>query len=495
MEDIIRFNLPAIFSFFGYDQYTSHIFKVTRDAEIDIDNDIHTSVIQKLEKALKNRKKGKPVRFVYDREMDPGLLEYLIRRLNLSKRDNLIPGGRIHNFRDFMEFPENVFKVKSQRRKSFDHPALGNGKRVTDIIMGKDVMLHFPYQSFNPVIDLLREAAIDPDVTAIKITGYRLASQSKIMNALVNAVRNGKQVVVMLELRARFDEEANLEWKERLEEEGAKVIIGISDMKVHAKICLIKKKIEDKTVQYGFVSTGNLNEKTSRIYADHCLLTSDKNIMADINRIFNYLEQPRLGTQYLKDCTMIVPSPEIIRKKLFNHIDTEIKNAKAGKPASMILKMNSLSDESLIMKLNEAAKSGVDLHLIIRGIFCMRSQSKKYIKPVNAISIVDEYLEHARVWVFHNNGKEKVYISSADWMVRNLDHRVEASCLITNQQIIDELKDILNIQLNDNVKARRLNNGLTNEYITSGRKKVRSQVETYKYLYKKTQITVETGSN
>ena len=495
IEDIIRFNLPAIFSFFGYDQYTSHIFKVTRDAEIDIDNDIHTSVIQKLEKALKNRKKGKPVRFVYDREMDPGLLEYLIRRLNLSKRDNLIPGGRIHNFRDFMEFPENVFKVKSQRRKSFDHPALGNGKRVTDIIMGKDVMLHFPYQSFNPVIDLLREAAIDPDVTAIKITGYRLASQSKIMNALVNAVRNGKQVVVMLELRARFDEEANLEWKERLEEEGAKVIIGISDMKVHAKICLIKKKIEDKTVQYGFVSTGNLNEKTSRIYADHCLLTSDKNIMADINRIFNYLEQPRLGTQYLKDCTMIVPSPEIIRKKLFNHIDTEIKNAKAGKPASMILKMNSLSDESLIMKLNEAAKSGVDLHLIIRGIFCMRSQSKKYIKPVNAISIVDEYLEHARVWVFHNNGKEKVYISSADWMVRNLDHRVEASCLITNQQIIDELKDILNIQLNDNVKARRLNNGLTNEYITSGRKKVRSQVETYKYLYKKTQITVETGSN
>ena len=495
IEDIIRFNLPAIFSFFGYDQYTSHIFKVTRDAEIDIDNDIHTSVIQKLEKALKNRKKGKPVRFVYDREMDPGLLEYLIRRLNLSKRDNLIPGGRIHNFRDFMEFPENVFKVKSQRRKSFDHPALGNGKRVTDIIMGKDVMLHFPYQSFNPVIDLLREAAIDPDVTAIKITGYRLASQSKIMNALVNAVRNGKQVVVMLELRARFDEEANLEWKERLEEEGAKVIIGISDMKVHAKICLIKKKIEDKTVQYGFVSTGNLNEKTSRIYADHCLLTSDKNIMADINRIFNYLEQPRLGTQYLKDCTMIVPSPEIIRKKLFNHIDTEIKNAKGGKPASMILKMNSLSDESLIMKLNEAAKSGVDLHLIIRGIFCMRSQSKKYIKPVNAISIVDEYLEHARVWVFHNNGKEKVYISSADWMVRNLDHRVEASCLITNQQIIDELKDILNIQLNDNVKARRLNNGLTNEYITSGRKKVRSQVETYKYLYKKTQITVETGSN
>lgn len=495
LEDIIRFNLPDIFSYFGYDQYSSYILKVTRDAEIDIDNDIHTSIIQKLEKALKNRKKGKPVRFVYDREMDPGMLEYLIRRLNLSKRDNLIPGGRIHNFRDFMDFPEHIFKIKSQRRKPFYHPALLDGKRVTDIIMEKDLMLHFPYHSFDPVIDLLREAAIDPDVTTIKITGYRLASQSKIMNALVNAVRNGKQVVVMLELRARFDEEANLEWKERLEEEGARVLIGIPDMKVHAKICLVKKRMEDKTIQYGFVSTGNLNEKTAKIYADHCLLTSDKQIMADVNRIFNYLEQPRLGTQYLKDCSMIIPSPGIVRKKLFNLIDNEIKNARSGKPAGMILKMNSLSDESLIMKLNEAAKSGVEMNLIVRGIFCMRSQSKKYIKPVNAISIVDEYLEHARVWVFHNNGKEKVYISSADWMVRNLDHRVEATCLINDQQIKDELKDILNIQLSDNVKARHLNNELTNDYITTGRKKNRSQVETYKYLFNKTKVTVETGSN
>lgn len=495
LEDVIRFNLPDIFSYFGYDQYSSYILKVTRDAEIDIDNDIHTSIIQKLEKALKNRKKGKPVRFVYDREMDPGMLEYLIQRLNLSKRDNLIPGGRIHNFRDFMDFPDHIFKVKGARKKPIDHPALKEGKRVTDLIMEKDLMLHFPYQSFNPVIDLLREAAIDPDVTTIKITGYRLAPQSKIMNALVNAVRNGKQVVVMLELRARFDEEANLEWKERLEEEGARVLIGIPDMKVHAKICLVKKRFEDKTIQYGFVSTGNLNEKTARIYADHCLLTSDKNIMADVNRIFNYLEQPRLGIQYLKDCSVIIPSPAIIRKKLFGLIDNEIKNAKSGKPAGMILKMNSLSDESLIMKLNEAAKSGVDLQLIVRGIFCMRSQSKKYLKPVYAISIVDEYLEHARVWVFHNNGKEKVFISSADWMVRNLDHRVEATCQINDQQIKDELKEILNIQLNDNVKARILNNELSNDYINTGRKKVRSQIETYKYLYNKTKLTVETGSN
>jgi polyphosphate kinase len=248
LEDVIRFNLPEIFSFFGYDQYSAYIFKVTRDAEIDIDNDIHTSIIQKLEKALKNRKKGKPVRFVYDREMDPGMLEYLIRRLNLTKRDNLIPGGRIHNFRDFMEFPEHIFKAKRQRRKPFLHTDLLE-ERVTDVILKKDVMLHFPYHSFSPVIDLLREAAIDPDVTTIKITGYRLAPQSKIMNALINAVRNGKQVTVILELRARFDEEANLEWKERLEEEGVRVLLGMPDMKVHAKLCLIKKRVHDKTTQ------------------------------------------------------------------------------------------------------------------------------------------------------------------------------------------------------------------------------------------------------
>ena len=240
LEDVIRFNLPSIFSFFGYDQYQSTIFKVTRDAEIDIDTDVSTSIIQKIEKGLKNRRKGKPVRFVYDREMDPGLLEYLIRRLNLSKRDNLIPGGRIHNFRHFMDFPDKVFKGEKKGRKSFDHPLLIE-RRVSDVIMERDVMLHFPYHFFNPVIDLLREAAIDPSVTSIRVTCYRLAEQSKIINALINAVRNGKHVTVMLELSARFDEEANLEWKERLEDEGVKVLIGMPNMKVHAKVCVIRK--------------------------------------------------------------------------------------------------------------------------------------------------------------------------------------------------------------------------------------------------------------
>ncbi len=488
LEDVVRFNLPEIFSYFGYDQYSAHVFKVTRDAEIDIDNDISTSLIQKIEKGLKNRRKGKPVRFVYDREMDPALLEYLIRRMSLTKRDNLIPGARIHNFRHFMDFPESVFAKKNDRRKPFVHPLLADN-RITDVVMKRDVMLNFPYHSFSSVIDLLREAAVDPDVTSIKITCYRLASQSKIINALINAVRNGKHVTVMLELRARFDEEANLEWKERLEEEGARVLTGIPNMKIHAKICAIKKRINDRSTYYGFVSTGNLNEKTAMVYADQCLLTSNQKIMADANRIFNFLEQPKSGEHFLKACKMIIPSPLILRKQLHKLINNEIKNAKAKKPASILLKMNSLSDGDMIERLYEAAKGGVEIKLIIRGIFCLLSENNKFKKPVTAVSIVDEYLEHARVWVFHNGGKEKVYISSADLMIRNLDHRVEATCPITDESIKKELKNILNIQLNDNVKARWLNNELSNDYVSSkGKKKIRSQVETYHFLAKKNKI-------
>ncbi len=495
LEDIIRFNLPDIFSYFGYDQYQSHVFKVTRDAELDIDQDVSTNIIQKIEKGIKNRRKGKPVRFVYDREMDPGLLEYLVRRLNLSKRDNLIPGGRIHNFRHFMDFPDQVFKEKRLRKKPFDHPLL-TVRRVTDVILEKDVMLHFPYHSFLPLIDLIREAAFDPDVTTIKITCYRLAQNSKIINALINAVRNGKEVVVMLELRARFEEEANIEWKNRLEEEGAKVLIEIPNMKVHSKICIIKKRTKDNNfLLYGFISTGNLNEKTSKVYADHCLLTANQKIMADVNRIFSFLEQPKTGMHFLRDCKVIIPSPMFVKREMLKLIDEEIKQARKKKPAAITLKMNSLSDEEMIQKLYEAARAGVEIKLIIRGVYCMLSENKKFEKPIKAISIVDEYLEHARVWVFHNRGKEKVYISSADWMRRNLEHRVEATCPIWHEELKQELKDILDIQLQDNVKARWLDNELSNEYVRTTKKKIRSQVETFNYLFKKTQTNRETGSN
>lgn len=494
LEDIIRFNLRNIFAYFGYDTYDSWVFKVTRDAEIDIDNDVSTTLIQKIEKGLKNRRKGKPVRFVYDEQMDKGLLEYLLKRLNLSRKSgNLIPGGRIHNFRHFMDFPD-VFPRHGQRKKPFSHPLLHNAPRVTDVVLEQDVMLHFPYHSFNPLIDMLREAAIDPNVTTIKITGYRLASNSKIINALVNAVRNGKHVTVMLELRARFDEEANLEWKERLEDEGVKVLIGIPNVKIHAKICLIKKRINNFTIHYGFVSTGNLNERTARAYGDHCLLTADRHVMADVNRIFNYLENWKEGTAPLKACKTLIPCPTTLRRELVRMIDRETKAANEKKPAAMILKMNSLSDENLIEKLYEAARAGVKIQLIVRGIFCMFAENSKFLIPVKAISIVDEYLEHARVFIFHNGGKEKTYLSSADWMVRNLDHRVEVTCPVLDEGICQELKEILDIELSDNVKARWLDNELLNRYKRDHPEtRVRSQIEIYNYLYQKV-TPVEEGA-
>ena len=485
LEDVIRFNLPEIFSYFGYDHFSSHVFKVTKDAEIDIDNDISTSLIQKIEKGLKNRRKGKTVRFVYDKQMDAGLLEYLIRKLNLSRKDNIIPGGRIHNFRHFVDFPD-VFTVRNPRRHAFTHPNLQNELRVTDVVLKRDVMLHFPYHSFNSIIDLLREAAMDPDVTLIKVTAYRLARNSKVINALINAVRNGKDVTVVLEVRARFDEEANLEWKERLEDEGVKVFLGVQNLKVHAKLCLIKKRSGSRFIQYGFISTGNLHEKTSEVYSDHCLLTSNRLVMADMNRIFKYLENPKTGIEQLKLCNTLLISPTSMRREILLMINREMKHAKAKKNASITLKLNSLSDPELIERLYEAAAAGVEIEMVVRGIFCPMVEGKKLKHHMLGISIVDEYLEHARVMIFHNGGKEKVFISSADWMVRNIDHRIEAAIPILDKGIKHELKDIIDIQLKDNVKARWHDSALSNNYVSSeGKKKIRSQIEIYHYLHNK----------
>ena len=485
LEDVIRFCLPTIFSFFGYDTFSAHIIKVTRDAEIDLDNDVSTSLIQKIEKGLKNRKKGKPVRFVFDKAIDPSLLTYLVKRLGLSRKDNLIPGGRIHNFKDFMNFPSEVFNEKKVRKKPFIHPKLNNVTSVSHVVLKQDILLNFPYHSFETIIDLLREAAIDPTVQSIKVTCYRLASRSKIVNALTNAVRNGKKVTAVIELRARFDEEANLEWKEELEEAGVNVLLGIPNMKVHAKLCIIKKKIGTKIIEYGFISTGNLNERTAKVYGDHCLLSANTSIMVDINKIFRYLENPAINLPILSTCKTLLVSPVSMRKQLLQLINKEIYFAKKKKHASITLKLNSLSDEVMIDKLYDAAKAGVEINLIVRGIFCMLTQNKQF-KKVEAISIVDEYLEHARVMVFNHGGNEKAFISSADWMTRNIDHRIEAACPILSKELIEEIKDILKIQLSDNIKARILDNTLANNYVNPrNTKKVQSQVEIYNYLRKK----------
>ncbi|WP_149912859.1 polyphosphate kinase 1 [Sphingobacterium cavernae] len=483
LEDIIKFNLPYIFSFFGFDDFKAHAFKITRDAEFDLDNDINTDIAEKIAKAVKNRRKGKPTRFVFDENMSQTLVEFLIKKLGISKKDSIIPGQKIHNFKDFMNFP-NVFRkhITSIERTSFHHPELEDSNRMADVIAKKDILLAFPYHNFDHIIDLLREAAIDPDVTSIQITAYRLATNSKIGNALVNAHRNGKAVTVMLELRARFDEQHNLYWKERFETEGITVLVGIPNKKVHAKLCIIKKRVQNKTIQYGFVSTGNINEKTAKLYGDFCLLTSNRAVMADINRVFKVLRKPHSNLyEELTPGKGLLFSPTDMRDQLSALIDKEIKEAQEGRKAHIIIKINSLSDKLLIKKLYDAAEAGVQVQLIVRGIYCVVNQST-FAQPIEAISIVDEYLEHARVLYFYQSGKEIMYLSSADWMTRNLDYRIEAALKINDRKIKSQLLDILNIQLCDNVKARKLNNLLSNEYIKNDEEECRSQIEIYRYL-------------
>ncbi len=485
LEDIMRYALPRIFSMFSVNDFESHIIKFTRDAELDIDNDINTSIIQKIEKGIKQRKQGRAVRFIYDRAINKQLLEYLIKRLNLTTKDNLMPSGRIHNFRHFMDFPNQVFSQKEIRPKPFHHPLLQDAKTVTSVVMEHDVLLHFPYHSFDAVIDLLREAAIDPMVTEIKVTAYRLAAQSKIINALINATKNGKKVTVILELKARFDEEANLYWKSRLEEEGIKVYIGIPNMKVHAKLCLIKRVAKKITTHYGFVSTGNLNESTAKVYSDCCMLTSNRFIMADANRIFTYLQGNPLNTKLLLSCKKFMVSPVTMRKKILQLIANEIKHYQQKKPAGIIIKLNSVTDSVLINKLHEAADVGVPVQLIVRSIYCIPNKKKLQVK---AISIVDKYLEHARILYFNNAGKDVVYLSSADFMGRNLDHRIEVACPIEAPSLKAELKDFLTIQLKDNTKARILEPTLHNTYVPTTPKQApcRAQPALYQYLHSKT---------
>lgn len=483
LEDVIEFNLPIIFSHFKFNQFDAHVFKITKDAEIDLDQEVGMNFIDKISKGIKNRRKGKPVRFVYEKDMNPEMLEFLIKKLELTRKSSIIPGGHIHNFKHFMDFPDVLKNEGHSRPKPFIHPAFKNKIMVSELVKQKDIMLHFPYHSYDPVIDMLREAAMDDAVISIKITAYRLASNSKVINALINAARNGKKVTVFLELKARFDEEANLEWKTIMEVEGITVLVGIPNMKVHAKLCVIQKRDKNKLTQYGFISTGNLNEKTAKIYADHCLITSNRSLMNEANRIFNYLANWQQGDKPIVKMRNLLISPINMRAAFIQMIDTEILNAKKGYVASITVKLNALTDTILLEHLYKAAKAGVTVNLIVRGILTTKKLNEKNAGNINAISIVDQYLEHARVMIFYNKGNHKVYISSADWMVRNLDHRIEVAVPIVDPTLKKELMDIIQIQLKDNQKARILDAELNNKYVPSGKSaSFKSQEETYKFL-------------
>ncbi len=485
LDDIIRYNLNDLFVNFEHDYIESYNIKLTRDAEIDIDNDISKSLVEKVSKGLKDRKKGQPVRLVYDRNISDDILDYIMKKIKLGKEDSPIPGGRYHNFKDFISFPRiGSSDLVYKKTKALKHPNLANETSFFKVIKEKDILLTYPYQSFEHIVDFLREASIDPKVQSIKITLYRVAEHSNIVKALINAVKNGKEVIAVIELRARFDEESNIFWATKLQEEGAKVIYGVPGLKVHSKLFLITRKENGKQHTYAHVGTGNFNGNTASVYTDFSLLTANKNITEEIEKVFAFYADNIKQGNYKH----LLVAPFFMRKKLIQLINTEIKNAKNKKPAYIILKLNNLVDQEMIKKLYEASSSGVKIKLIIRGICSLVAGVKGLSENIEAISIIDKYLEHSRVFIFCNSGDEKYFISSADWMYRNIDHRSEVAVPIYDKNIQLQIRSIINTLLSDNTKARILGSKQTNEYKkTEYKNLIRSQDEIFN-LFKNKKI-------
>jgi polyphosphate kinase len=485
LDDIIRLHLKSIFSIFTFNKIEAFTFKFTRDADLNLDDDLTISLIEKIEKSIKNRKKGIPVRFVYDERMPKDLLDHLLKSLNLKFGINTIPGGKYHNFKDFMSFPD--FERPDfiyPKQESVQHPVIEKYNGIIKAILQEDVLLHFPYERFDYIVDLLREAAIDPKVKSIKINVYRVASNSQVMNALLAAVYNGKEVDIVFELQARFDEQNNLYWAEKLKEAGAKIIYGVQNLKVHSKLLQITRGIGAQEKLITYIGTGNFNEKTSKIYSDIALLTSDQVLSREVKRVFRLMEN-NLERGIFKH---LMVSPFNTRRKFNALIETEIKNAKNKLPARIRIKLNNLTDQRMISKLYDASRAGVKIEMIIRGICCLVPGIKNQSENITVISIVDRYLEHARFMIFENNGNPVYFISSADWMERNLDKRIEVGAPIFSKAIQQELDLIFNFQWRGSVKSRLIDKNLKNTYRKSEGTPFHAQAELYKHYKNLTEL-------
>jgi len=479
LEDLVRFNLSSVFATLGYDNFHSYLIKLTRGSELDIDNDVLKSFLEIMSESIKKRKKAAPVRFVYDKNISPKLLKIVFKTLGIKSNDNLRAGGRYHNLKDFMDLPLKDNRLSFPSFQPINHPELPEQISKFKILKEKDILFHFPYYSFNGITDFVREAAIDPKVRAIKMIFYRVSRSSSLMHALINAARNGKQVTVFMELQARFDEEDNIFWAEKLQDEGVRIIPTIPGFKVHSKLILVRRKEKGENKYYANISTGNFHETTAKVYSDISLLTSNHEICMDVNKVFSLFETKFNQPSFSK----LKVSPFGIRNFINKKIDIEIENRKKGKDAWFIIKANNLVDKKIVDKIYKAADIGVKVKLIIRGI-CVLDESIVH-ENICAIGMVDRFLEHSRVFVFANESKPEYYISSADLMPRNLDHRIEVVCpilCIKHQQI---LQDIIDIELKDNVKARCLQAGLINTYCEEDKQtKIQSQIEIYKYHQK-----------
>lgn len=481
LDNIIRHCLDELFKgFFDYDELSGYAMKMTRDAEYDLRNEIEYSLLEQMSEGVNQRLTAKPVRFVYERDMPPQMLEFLCNKLNISNYDNLIPGGRYHNFKDFIGFP-NVGREYLENKplppmKCADFEGYANS---FDAIKAKDILLYYPYHTFDHISELVRQASFDPKVLSIKINIYRVAKDSRLMNSLIDAVHNGKNVTVVVELQARFDEEANIEWSKVLTEAGVHVIFGAPGLKIHSKLLMISRREGEEIIRYAHIGTGNFHEKTARIYTDFSLLTADQEITNEVRNVFGYIENPYRPMKF----NHLMVSPRNSRTQIYRLIDNEIANAKLGKKAALTIKVNNLVDKGIVNKLYGASTSGVKINMIIRGMCSLVPGIEGISDNIRIISIVDRFLEHPRVVITHNDGDPQVYISSADWMTRNIDHRIEVAVPVRDPRLKQRIIDITNIHFTDTVKARLIDKEMSNAYVPRGnRKKVRSQIAIYDYL-------------
>ncbi|MFH4360036.1 polyphosphate kinase 1 [Vibrio diabolicus] len=481
LDNIIRHCLDELFKgFFDYDELSGYAMKMTRDAEYDLRNEIEYSLLEQMSEGVNQRLTAKPVRFVYERDMPPQMLEFLCNKLNISNYDNLIPGGRYHNFKDFIAFP-NVGRDYLENKplppmKCADFEGYANS---FDAIKAKDILLYYPYHTFDHISELVRQASFDPKVLSIKINIYRVAKDSRLMNSLIDAVHNGKNVTVVVELQARFDEEANIEWSKVLTEAGVHVIFGAPGLKIHSKLLMISRREGEEIIRYAHIGTGNFHEKTARIYTDFSLLTADQEITNEVRNVFGYIENPYRPVKF----NHLMVSPRNSRTQIYRLIDNEIANAKLGKKAALTIKVNNLVDKGIVNKLYGASTAGVKINMIIRGMCSLVPGIEGISDNIRIISIVDRFLEHPRVVITHNDGDPQVYISSADWMTRNIDHRIEVAAPVRDPRLKQRIIDITNIHFTDTVKARFIDKEMSNAYVPRGnRKKVRSQIAIYDYL-------------
>ena len=480
IDDIIRFHLKDIFKIFNPKSIEANMVKASRDAELDFDDDISKSYLDKIAQSVKERSSADPVRFVYDSEIKLETLNFLLNKMGINNEtDSIIPGGKYHNRRDYMDFPnlDNslVYKpIPPLNVKGFSH-----SDNTFDKLKEKDFMIHTPFHKFTYLISFLMKSSIDPKVKKISITIYRLSKLSKVASALINAARNGKKVVVQIELQARFDESANIRYAKEMQSQGIKLIFGSPSLKVHSKICLIERLENGNLKKYGFISTGNFNESTAKIYTDLTLFTSNVKILEEISNVFNFFNA-NYKKYVFKNLFVSPINTETKIKKLINN---EIINAKNGKEAWIKIKINNITSYSLIRSLYDASRAGVKIKMIVRGICCLIPGYKNMSKNIEVISIVDRYLEHTRFMIFNSNDNNKVFISSADWMTRNLDNRVEVTCPILQEDLKKEILDIFNIYWSDNIKSRLVNSN-SKSRITN-QKSFRSQEKMYNYYLNK----------